>query len=221
MILIKFVVLCFIVLLCASPSSELVVFDPGKWLYWTRSEGLTGYSDLSVLLPLRVRLGHLNWNNSGGSATSIIFWLVYFTCLLQYLNRLCHFHLMHSMLPYMHMLLNVSFDITRISSIIYLCIALGRVSLFQSCLVTSCINVLLLSKGFSDRGSISFSVKGGEYISTWGELSFRESNLVRGKVFKLLPIWFYKSSFSMFDSKGGDFVDQSKQKLSNTKNHQF
>jgi hypothetical protein len=58
MILIKFVVLCFIVFLCASPSCELVV-----------SEGLTGYSCLSVLLPLRVRLGHLSWNNSGGSAT--------------------------------------------------------------------------------------------------------------------------------------------------------
>jgi hypothetical protein len=29
MILIKFVVLCFIVFLCASLSSELVVFDPG------------------------------------------------------------------------------------------------------------------------------------------------------------------------------------------------
>jgi hypothetical protein len=28
-----------------------------------------GYSCLSVLLPLRVRLGHLSWNNSGGSAT--------------------------------------------------------------------------------------------------------------------------------------------------------
>jgi hypothetical protein len=27
-ILLKFVVLCFIVFLCASPSSELVVFDP-------------------------------------------------------------------------------------------------------------------------------------------------------------------------------------------------
>jgi hypothetical protein len=63
------VVLCFIVFLCASPSCELVVFDPGKWLYRTRSEGLTGYSCLSVLLPLRVRLGHLSWNNSGGSAT--------------------------------------------------------------------------------------------------------------------------------------------------------
>jgi hypothetical protein len=61
------VVLCFIVFLCASPSSELVVFDPGKWLY--RTEGLTGYSCLSVLLPLRVTLGHLSWNNSGGSAT--------------------------------------------------------------------------------------------------------------------------------------------------------
>jgi hypothetical protein len=72
MILIKFVVLCFIGFLCASPSSELVVFDPGKWLYRTRSEGLTGYSCLSVLLPLRVRLGHLNWNNSGGSATASI-----------------------------------------------------------------------------------------------------------------------------------------------------
>ena len=71
MILIKFVVLCFIVFLCASPSSELVVFDPGKWLYRTRSEGLTGYSCLSVLLPLRVRLGHLSWNNSGGSATAL------------------------------------------------------------------------------------------------------------------------------------------------------
>jgi hypothetical protein len=70
MILIKFVVLCFIVFLCASPLSELVVFDPGKWLYRTRSEGLTGYSCLSVLLPLRVRLGHLSWNNSGGSATA-------------------------------------------------------------------------------------------------------------------------------------------------------
>jgi hypothetical protein len=73
MILIKFVVLCFIVFLCASPSSELVVFDPGKWLYRTRSEGLTGYSCLSVLLPLRVRLGHLSWNNSGGSATIYLF----------------------------------------------------------------------------------------------------------------------------------------------------
>jgi hypothetical protein len=41
-----------------------------KWLYQTRSEGLTGYSDLSVLLPLRVRLRHLSWNNSGGSATA-------------------------------------------------------------------------------------------------------------------------------------------------------
>jgi hypothetical protein len=53
MILIKFVVLGFIVFLCASPSCELVVFDPGKWLYRTRSEGLMGYSCLSVLLPLR------------------------------------------------------------------------------------------------------------------------------------------------------------------------
>jgi hypothetical protein len=69
MILIKFVVLCFIVFLYASPSCELVVFDPSKWLYRTRSEGLTGYSCLSVLLPLRVRLGHLSWNNSGGSTT--------------------------------------------------------------------------------------------------------------------------------------------------------
>jgi hypothetical protein len=69
MIHIKFVVLCFIVFLCASPSCELMVFDPGKWLYRTRSEGLMGYSCLSVLLPLRVRLGHLSWNNSGGSAT--------------------------------------------------------------------------------------------------------------------------------------------------------
>jgi hypothetical protein len=63
-------VLCFIVFLYASPSCELVVFDPGKWLYRTRSEGLTRYSCLSVLLPLRVRLGHLSWNNSGGSATA-------------------------------------------------------------------------------------------------------------------------------------------------------
>jgi hypothetical protein len=28
-----------------------------KWLYQTRSEGLTGYSDLSVLRPLRRDLG--------------------------------------------------------------------------------------------------------------------------------------------------------------------
>jgi hypothetical protein len=69
MIFLKFVVLCFIVFLCASHSCELVVFDHGKWLYRTRSEGLTGYSGLSVLLPFRVRLGHLSWNNSGGSAT--------------------------------------------------------------------------------------------------------------------------------------------------------
>jgi hypothetical protein len=51
------VVLCFIVFLCASPSSELVVFDPGKWLYQTRSEGLTVYSGLSAALPLRLDLG--------------------------------------------------------------------------------------------------------------------------------------------------------------------
>jgi hypothetical protein len=54
MTLLKFVVLCFIVFFCASPSSELVVFDPGKWLYPTRFEGLTGYSSLIVLVPLRV-----------------------------------------------------------------------------------------------------------------------------------------------------------------------
>jgi hypothetical protein len=41
-----------------------------KWLYRTRSEGLTSYSGLSVLLPLRGRLGHLSWNNPGGSATA-------------------------------------------------------------------------------------------------------------------------------------------------------
>jgi hypothetical protein len=40
-------VLCFIVFLCVLTSSELVVFDPGKWLYRTRSEGLTSYSGLS------------------------------------------------------------------------------------------------------------------------------------------------------------------------------
>jgi hypothetical protein len=72
MILLKFVVLCSIVFLCASPSCELVVFDPGKWLYRTRSEGLTGYFCLSVLLPLRARLGHLSWNNLDGSATASI-----------------------------------------------------------------------------------------------------------------------------------------------------
>jgi hypothetical protein len=49
MILLKFVVLCFVVFLCASHSSELVVFDPGKWLYRTRSEGLTFYSYFSVV----------------------------------------------------------------------------------------------------------------------------------------------------------------------------
>jgi hypothetical protein len=30
----------------------------------------TVYSGLSVLLPLMVRRGQLNWNNSGGSATA-------------------------------------------------------------------------------------------------------------------------------------------------------
>jgi hypothetical protein len=53
-----------------------VVFDPGKWLYRTRSEGLTDYSCLSVLLPIRVRLGHLSWNNSGGSATCLTLHIV-------------------------------------------------------------------------------------------------------------------------------------------------
>jgi hypothetical protein len=38
-------------------------------------------------------------------------------------------------LSYMHMLLNVLFSISRISSIIYVCLVLGGVSLFQSCLV--------------------------------------------------------------------------------------
>jgi hypothetical protein len=47
-----------------------VVFDPGKSLYRTRSKGLTSYSGLSVLLPLRVRLGHLSWNNLGGSTAA-------------------------------------------------------------------------------------------------------------------------------------------------------
>jgi hypothetical protein len=36
-------------LLCASPSSEYVVLDPVKWPRRTRSEGLMGYSHLSVV----------------------------------------------------------------------------------------------------------------------------------------------------------------------------
>jgi hypothetical protein len=90
MILIKFVVLCFIVFLCASPSCELVVFDPSKWLYRTRSEGLTGYSCLSVLLPLRVRLGHLRWNNSGGSTTNTAIRAPRQSPLREALSGLCH-----------------------------------------------------------------------------------------------------------------------------------
>src|SRR5688572_7253155 len=72
MIFLKFMVLCFIVFLCASPSSELVVFDPSKWLYRTRSKGLTSYSGLSVLLPLRGRLEHLSYNNSAGSTIDFV-----------------------------------------------------------------------------------------------------------------------------------------------------
>jgi hypothetical protein len=52
MVLLKFMILCFIVFICVSPSSELVVFDSGKWLYRTRFKRLTGYFGLSVLLLL-------------------------------------------------------------------------------------------------------------------------------------------------------------------------
>jgi hypothetical protein len=54
MILIQFVVYVLLYFFVPHLSCELVVFDPGKWLYQTRSDGLTGYSGLSVLLPLRV-----------------------------------------------------------------------------------------------------------------------------------------------------------------------
>jgi hypothetical protein len=62
------VVLCFILFSVPHLRVSYWYLILGKWLYRTRSEGLTGYSGLSVLLPLRVRLGHLSWNNSGGSA---------------------------------------------------------------------------------------------------------------------------------------------------------
>jgi hypothetical protein len=44
-------------LLCDSPLSDSWYLILEKWLYQTRSQGLTSYSDLSVLQPLRRDLG--------------------------------------------------------------------------------------------------------------------------------------------------------------------
>ena len=41
----------------------------GKWLYRTRSKELNGLFRFKCVAAFKVRLGHLNWNNSGGSAT--------------------------------------------------------------------------------------------------------------------------------------------------------
>jgi hypothetical protein len=69
-----------------------------------------------------------------------IFRLASFACLLQYLNRLCIFHIQYPHVANMHMLLNASFDVTRLSFIIYICIVSGEgVNLFQYGLVSSCI----------------------------------------------------------------------------------
>jgi hypothetical protein len=52
-------------IMCANGTRSFVSGSIGR-----DPKNKTVYSGLSVLLPLRVRLGHLSWNNSGGSATA-------------------------------------------------------------------------------------------------------------------------------------------------------
>jgi hypothetical protein len=76
------------------------------------------------------------------------------------------------------------------------------------------ILVLFLSGGFSDRVSMSlFSLKGGEYFPYGENFYLGGVILLRGQVFKLLPIFFYMSSFSMCDSEGGEFYGSKQTKV--------
>jgi hypothetical protein len=107
------------------------------------------------------------------------------------------------MLTYMHMLLNISFGITKISSIIYLCIVLGGVSIFNHVLFPLISLSLFYFREFSDGDGMSFSVKGEIAFPNW-ENFLLGKNIFKGQVFKMLVICFIMS-FSVFDSKGGEF----------------
>jgi hypothetical protein len=62
------------------------------------------------------------------------------------------------------MLLNASFDITRISSIIYLCIVLGGVSLYYHVLFPLIFMCLFLYRGSPIEGVCLFSIKRGRIL---------------------------------------------------------
>jgi hypothetical protein len=121
---------------------------------------------------------------------------------------------------FLYILLNISFGITRISSIIYLCIVVGGVSLFNHVLFPLIFMCFSYLESFPTVG-VCLLYKRGDCFSKWGELSFRGRNLFRGQVLLLLPIWFNMSSFLMFDSKGGEIYGQNKPKFIKYKNHQF
>jgi hypothetical protein len=80
--------------------------------------------------------------------------------------------------------------------------------------------MLFLSGEFSDRGTMYFSKKGGECFSKWGELSFRGIIFLEGKSFIASYMLYHVFLFGLIP-KGRFFLDQSKPKLSNTKNHHF
>jgi hypothetical protein len=83
------------------------------------------------------------------------------------------------------------------------------------------ISMLFQSRGFFDRGSMSFFLKGGDCFPKWGELSLRGRNIFRGQVFYCFLYALICLLFWSLIPKGEKFMDQTKPKLSNTKNHQF
>jgi hypothetical protein len=70
-------------------------------------------------------------------------------------------------------------------------------------------------------GGVYLFPQGGQCFLTWRELSFRESNSFKNGSLLLVHICYYMSFFLEFNSKGGNFVNQSDQRISNTKTTNF
>jgi hypothetical protein len=81
--------------------------------------------------------------------------------------------------------------------------------------------MLFLRRGFFDRGSMSFSLKGEIAFPNRENFLLGGEILFRGQAFNCFLYALSCLPFRCLIRKGEKFVDQSKPKLSNTKNHQF
>jgi hypothetical protein len=142
---------------------------------------LVGMSILLILLSLRPGYHHplgLGYHNHPPNLSIGIFYM--FSPIFEYAMPISHH--MPPMLPYMHILLNISFGISRMSSIIYLCIVVGGVSLFNHVLFPIIFMCFSYLESFPTVG-VCLLYRRGDCFYKWGDFLLREEIFLEGKSF--------------------------------------